>query len=120
MFKRFFRKKSRSKPSQGDDGTEQAVLIYLNANDLPQEIYDQYDLATIEDRLRKLIQADNLGEYDGNEFGPAEVTLFMYGPDAEQLFSGIESKLRDYPLCQKARVVIRYGGPGASQRELVL
>ena len=51
------------------------------------------------------------------EIGPAETTLFMYGPDAERLFAGVEQTLRNYPLCQGARVVIRRGGPGSEERE---
>ena len=52
--------------------------------------------------------------------GPTETTLFMYGPDAERLFAGVEATLRAYPLCRGARVVIRRGGPGAATREVRL
>jgi hypothetical protein len=44
----------------------------------------------------------------------------MYGPDAEKLFAAIEAVLRGYPLCQRARVEIRRGGPGAKSREIRL
>lgn len=63
---------------------------------------------------------EGLGIFDGNGVGPGEATLFMYGPDAERLFAGIEKTLRAYPLCQNARVVIRKGGPGAEEREIRL
>ena len=45
-----------------------------------------------------------------NLYGPTETTVFMYGPDAERLYSGIEPVLRAYPLCQNARVIIRRSG----------
>ncbi len=61
-----------------------------------------------------------MGVYDGHEFGPTEVTLFMYGPDAERLFAGVEPTLRGYPLCTNAKVIIRRGAPGAPERELTL
>jgi hypothetical protein len=109
-----------TKPPQKVNPLEQAVLVYLNGSELADEIYQQYDTSTLEDQLIAVIQSHNLGEFDGNEFGPEGVTLFMYGRDAEVLFNGIERVLRAYPLCQRARVVIRQGGPGAPQREVRL
>jgi hypothetical protein len=46
--------------------------------------------------------------------------LFLYGPDADKLFAGVEPVLRNYPLCQGAKVVLRYGGPGAPERVVEL
>lgn len=110
IFKRLFAKTS----------VEQAVLVHLDNNDLPDHIYQEYDLGTIEDRLIEIIERERVGEFDGNEVGQGEATLFMYGPDAERLFAAIEQTLREYPLCQGARVEIRRGGPGAPQREVRL
>jgi|SRR5450759_2032840 hypothetical protein len=99
---------------------EQAVLVYLDGASLPDSVYERFDLATLEDQLTAVISDKHLGEYDGNEFGPAGVTLFMYGPDARALFSGIEKILRAYPLCQNSRVVVRLGGPNAPTSEITL
>jgi hypothetical protein len=99
---------------------EQAVLVYLDGSSLPDLVYEQFDLATLEDQLTAAITDKHLGEYDGNEFGPSGTTLFMYGPDAKALFSGIQNVLRAYPLCQKSRVVLRSGGPGAPTTEITL
>ena len=114
FLKRLFgSKESASRP-------QEAVLVHLNGTSLPAETYEECDLSTIEDRLIAAIEKDRLGEFDGNESGPEETILCMYGPDAERLFSGIEATLRDYPLCAGARVVIRKGGPGAPEREVRL
>jgi hypothetical protein len=110
----------RRAPPELTGASTQAVLIYLDGQGLPDHVYRDNDLSTLEDRLIQAIQAGALGEFDGNEVGPAETTLYMYGPDAERLFAGIESTLRGYPLSKNARVVLRYGGPGANQRELRL
>lgn len=114
ILRRIFGQKSTALPS------EQAVLVHLDGRGLPEHIYEEYDLATIEDRLIEVIERKRLGEFDGNEIGPDEATLFMYGPDAERLFAGIESILREYPLCQGARVEIRRGAPGGPLREVRL
>ncbi len=118
MFERLFGKKQGDKNPQPNP--EEAVLVYLDCTGLPENVYEECDLATLEDRLIKVIERDGLGEFDGNEIGPTEATLFMYGPDAERLFAGVEQTLRAYPLCQGARVVIRRGGPDQEQRELRL
>src|SRR5262245_58495044 len=99
---------------------EQAVLVYLDGTELPAEVYEENDVSELEDRLVDAIDRAEIGEYDGNEFGPGEVILFMYGPDAEALYQVIEPVLRAYPLCQNARVVIRAGGPEEIGREVHL
>jgi len=119
IFKRLF----GTKPSGGAAAREepqQAVLVHLDGTGLPNDVYEKCDLATIEDQLAEIISRERLGEFDGNEIGPIETTLFMYGPDAERLFAGIEPTLRAYPLCRGARVEIRRGGPGAAMREVRL
>jgi len=98
------------------DDERQAVFIHLNATDLPGEIYEKYDVATLEDSLNEVLRAKALGVFDGTESGPRETILFLYGPDAEKLFVGIEQTLRDYPLCRGAKVEIRHDGVGASSR----
>lgn len=102
------------------DPREQAVIVRLRGSGLPAKVYEQYDLSTLQDQLRGVIDAKKLGEFDGNEFGPEETTLYMYGPDAERLFSGVESVLRGYPLCKEGVAIIRSGPLGAPQREVKL
>ncbi len=99
---------------------EQAVLVYLDGLSLPKEIYENYDLATLEDQLIEAIESQSLGEFDGNEVGPEEAVLYMYAPNAEALFAGIEPILLDSPLCQNARVIVRQGGPGSQACEIFL
>ena len=99
---------------------EEAVLIRLDGTSLPPSVYEQHDLATLEEQLRAVIARGDLGEYDGDETGPGETTVYLYGRDAERLFAGIEATLRANPLCRNAQVTIRRGPPGAAQREVRL
>jgi hypothetical protein len=99
---------------------EQALIVHINLSNLPAEVLEQHDLATIESDLAAAIAASSLGEFDGNEVGEETATIYMYGPDAERLFSGVEKTLRASPLCRGARAIVRSGGPGATQREVIL
>lgn len=98
---------------------EEAVLISLDGQGLDDAIYQVYDLSTLEDMLSEQIEPDGIGELDGHESGPAQTTIYLYGPDAEELFSRVQQVLASYPLCQNSRAVIRRGGPGSTQREVV-
>ena len=41
--------------------------------------------------------------------GPEETGLYFFGPDAEAMFTKVEPLLRELPIGQNARVVIRRG-----------
>jgi hypothetical protein len=110
------RRKHGAVAKQPVSANEQAVLVYLDGKGLSDEVYKQYDVAGLEDQLVEAIEQAGVGEYDGDEFGPGEVTLFMYGPDAEALYRVVEPVLREYPLSQNARVLIRPGGPEVAGR----
>jgi len=117
IFNKLFGSQSAQAPATQP---EQAVLIHLNGTDLPQSVYDDNDLMTLESQLTASLDGAGVGELDGNEIGPEGAVIYLYGSDAERLFTKIESVLRNYPLCQKARVVIRQGKPGSPQREINL
>lgn len=110
-----FKDKEKAAPKQ-----EEAVIIHLDAVSLPDEIYQQYDLITLEEKIREVLEKQNLGEYDGDESGPGVTKIYLYGPDAEKMFSSLKPVLKNYPLCKNSKVLIRRGGPGATQREEIL
>lgn len=116
IFDKFLKKQPVAIPSPA----EQAVLIHLNGTDLAQDVYDNYDTSTLEDLLIDALQSSSLGEFDGNEVGPETTTLYLYGPDAEKIFTRIEPILRDYPLCEHAEIIIRKGPNGSPQRTVTL
>jgi tetratricopeptide (TPR) repeat protein len=93
------------------------LLIELDGIHLPESVYRDCDIATLENRLEEVLETDEHGELDGHETGPENTTLFLYGADAEALFRAVEPVLQDYPLCRGARVTIRQGD---QERRIVL
>jgi hypothetical protein len=66
--------------------------------------------------LATLIQECQVGEFDGDEFGNGEGTLFMYGPDADRLFEAVLSALKTWEPLRGGHVIKRYGKLGRSVR----
>jgi tetratricopeptide (TPR) repeat protein len=83
------------------------VLIELDGIHLPESVYRECDVTTLENCLEDVLENGEVGELDGHETGPENTTLFLYGADAEALFRAVEPVLQDYPLCRGARVTIR-------------
>ena len=69
---------------------------------------------SLTDELETAISAQRAGEFDGDEFGGGVCTLYLYGPDADQLFAAVESILRQSPLTMGAHAIKRYGRATAS------
>jgi tetratricopeptide (TPR) repeat protein len=96
-----------AKPGKQAGDAPGKVLIELDGLHLPESVYRDCDVATLENRLEAVLEGGEHGELDGHETGPENTTLFLYGADAEALFRVVEPVLRDYPLCHGARVTIR-------------
>ncbi len=71
----------------------------------------------LENALRAAIAQSNVGEFDGNEVGGGEAVLYMYGPDADALYTAITTVLRAAELAVDGVVVRRYGPPQEGVRE---
>src|SRR5438477_4676628 len=100
--------------------SEHALLVHLDGTGLPAAVYKEYALNTIETELISVIDVFFFKQKTAYEIGGTGATLFMYGPNGDRLFAGIEAALRAYPLCRNARVLIRPGPPGTPARELRL
>jgi hypothetical protein len=62
------------------------------------------------------IQGHNAGVFDGDEYGNGECCLFMYGPNANNLFAAIEPLLRSWKPLRGGYAVKRYGSPDKCER----
>ena len=85
-------------------GRHQSVAVYLDGATLPDEVYADLDFDRLVDDLTT---AAGEGSYHGYWQGPTETGLFFFGPDAEAMFTRIESLLRTMPIGQNARVAVR-------------
>ena len=96
-------------------GKLQCLAIYLDGTSLPDEVYAELDF---EATVAAIGSAAGDDSYRGFWQGPEETALFLSGPDAEAMFARVEPVLRRLPIGQNARVVVRYGKPSSSPREI--
>jgi len=85
-------------------GRLQSVAVYLDGVSLPDEVYATLDF---DDLVTKLSGAAGERSYHGYWQGPQETGLFFFGADAEKVFTDLQALLRQLPIGQNARVVIR-------------
>lgn len=89
---------------------DHAVIAHLRLSDADYGTEDEREaLFILEDRLAHAIGRARAGEFDGNEFGGGECTLYMYGPDADALYNAIVPVLQMHPLARGGYAVKRYG-----------
>ena len=91
----------------------QAVIIHIPCVD-----FDHSE--SLEDELIELMDPTDFGYHDGNEIGGGETTLWLFGKDAEQVFSHIAPTLCRNSFCKGATVTLRYGEYGSKERTFSL
>ena len=64
-----------------------------------------------EEKLESLVEGSGLGEYDGNELALdcSIGTLFLYGPDADQLLGLVQPYLQAATFIKNAVATLTYG-----------
>ena len=97
-------------------GVTECLALFLDGTGLPDEVYQNTDINVLAEQLSGALAIGELGEIRSCWVGPTETALFLFGPDAERMYSAIESVLSSYPLCQNARVVVRHGKPELKPR----
>ena len=69
----------------------------------------RHALHALEDELIEAVGLAESGEVDGNDFGQAECTIFIYGPDADEIFMVIEVVLKEFSVANGGYAIKRYG-----------
>lgn len=105
---------SSTKPAAGK--FNQAVLVHLKLSDAKFGTEDERSKITVlEDELTRNIAAAGVGEYDGNEVGGGEYTLYAYGPDARRLADVVRPSVLKRMTAPGSYLIIRSGPPGAPE-----
>ena len=76
----------------------------------------------LEDQIRRTILDAQAGGYDGHEIASdgSEISLHMYGPDAEKLYSVISPVLAASSLMHGATVTLWFGRQGWKTQKRVI
>lgn len=106
------------------DDNDHALLIRLNVDVLGDRSHVVDVIAALEQELGSSL--GEFGEVDGHDIGLAvgqatqvhEATIFIYGADANVMFSAIEPILKSHVQLAGATVTLRFGPPGATERLL--
>lgn len=98
----------RKQPAKSGD---EWIAVYFKLSNEYGTQAERNDVHRFTDKLDKLIRESGAGVFDGDEFGNGEGGLFMYGPNADSLFSIIEPLLRDWKPLKGGYAIKRYGAP---------
>jgi len=89
---------------------EQAVIVHLRLSDNSfGTAKDRRVIEDLEDAMERVVEQSLAGEFDGDEFGQGECVMYLYGPDADVLFSVIEELLKSCELASGGFAIKRYG-----------
>jgi hypothetical protein len=101
-------------------GVTEGLAIFLDGIHLSDEVYARCSADELVDAIVRDLGSQRGAEFRGSWQGPEETAIYLYGSDAERIYTAIEATLREYPLCQNARVVVRHGNPARAPREIRL
>ena len=96
-------------------GRNECLAIYLDGVSLPDEVYANLDFDAV---VTEIGTAAGTDSFHGFSQGNEETGLFFFGSSADDMFARVEPVLRQLPIGQNARVVIRHGKSGQNPREL--
>lgn len=84
-------------------GNLEGLALYINATDLPNEVYETNSADDLAEQLCKALEGNfNIFGHSG---GAKELGLFFYGNSFEQMKALIQPIVDANPLCQKCRIV---------------
>ncbi|MCL5245201.1 hypothetical protein M4I21_05230 [Cellulophaga sp. 20_2_10] len=85
-------------------GSQEGLGLYLNSNDLDDEVYKNCDVNYIYEEIERLLGDFKTGHIASYWEGE-ETSLYLYGESFDEMHTRIKPLLDSYPLCQKCRVV---------------
>lgn len=97
----------------------ESIEIILDGQSLSTEVYDEYDLAGIDEILEEYDEDEEFMSFSDSEFDETVVRYRIACQSAEQAWGMIEKDITSYPLCQNAKVRLLSDGESVL-REFVL
>ena len=88
---------------------EHALFVHLKLSTSFPTVQERNDIHDLEEKLIMAFRSSNVGEVDGLDFGQGQSTLYIYGPNADDLFNTAEPVLRASKIARGARVRKRFG-----------
>ena len=102
----------------GGDEEQDLLVVLALSNKAMGTSKERMEIETFADQLEAAVTEAGVGEYDGDEFGGGECTLFFCGPDVDRLLAVLQPLLRRSPLCRGAHLVRMVpDGKGTMQRQ---
>jgi hypothetical protein len=90
---------------------EQDLLVVLQlSNSQMGTSAERQDIEQLADELAAAVAAAGAGEYDGDELGGGECTLFFCGPDPDRLLAVLRPLLKLSPFRRGAQTVRMVAG----------
>jgi hypothetical protein len=93
---------------------QHAILLQFNLGDgnfgKPGEIAH---IQQGEEEIRRMLEKSKVGELDGHEYGGGQYTIYIYGTEADSMFSELFPFLASWDCLQGGYAIKRYGPPGA-------
>lgn len=84
-------------------GTLEGLAFYSNGTDLPKEVYESCDINFVVEQMERLMEG--IGSMHSYWEGTSETALYFYGSSFEEMKKRIIPFIKEYPLCQKGRIV---------------
>lgn len=98
-------------------GAAECAALFLDGVGLPDEVYASGDINELADQIAGRLAGGALGAIRGSWSGEAETAIEIFGPSAAAIAAAIMPVLRGHPLCQNARLVVRYRHPAGVAHE---
>lgn len=95
-----------------DPAEEQDLLVVLRlSNRQMGTAAERMEIDAFAAQLETAVLDAGVGEYDGDELGGGECTLFFCGPDIDALLRVLQPMLKRAPMCRGGHLVRMVAGP---------
>lgn len=84
----------------------ESIRIELNGTDLPDEIYEEYDLAGLDEILEEIDEDEEHFSLGESHYEEEVVVYVIECVSAKTAWRMLEQAIRDYPLCRSANVTL--------------